>query len=85
MRTLLAGAIVAASLVSIAPASAQSFEIGPNGPRVDLRSRAQRDRDYDRRMMRRDEYRRSRDADDGYYRRQRYDDDRPVNRRGYAY
>jgi hypothetical protein len=85
MRTLLAGAIVAASLVSIAPASAQSFEIGPGGPRVDLRSRAQRDRDYDRRTMRRDEYRRSRDADDGYYRRQRYDDDRPVNRRGYAY
>ncbi len=33
MRTLLAGAIVAASLASIAPASAQSFEIGRDGPR----------------------------------------------------
>lgn len=85
MRTLLAGAIVAASLASIAPASAQSFEIGRDGPRIDLRSQAQRERDYDRRMMRRDEYRRSRDADDGYYRRQRYNDDRPVYRRGYDY
>ncbi len=80
MRTLLAGAIVAASLASVVPASAQSIEIGPGGPSIDLRSRGQRERDY-----RREEYRRDREAEDRYYRRQRYDDDRRSYRRGYDY
>jgi hypothetical protein len=80
MKTLLAGAIVAASLASVAPASAQTFDIGPGGPSIDLRSRGQRERDY-----RREEYRRDRDAEDRHYRRQRYDDDRRVYRRGYDY
>ncbi|GJD33255.1 hypothetical protein [Methylobacterium aerolatum] len=81
MKTLLASAIVAASLASVVPAAAQSIEIGPGGPSIDLRSRAQRERDY-----RREEYRRDREAEDRYYRRQRYDDERRgAYRRGYDY
>ena len=80
MKTLLAGAILAASLASVVPAAAQRIDVGPGGPSVDLRSRAQRDRDF-----RRDDYRRDRYDDDRLYRRQRFDDDRPVNRRGYGY
>lgn len=73
MKTILAGAILAASFISVAPlpASAQSIGIGPDGPTVDLRSRAQRERDYERRQMRRD-----RDYDRPVYRTERYDDDR---------
>ena len=73
MKTILAGAIFAASLASVAPlpASAQSIGIGPDGPSVDLRSRGQRERDFERRQMRRD-----RDDDRPRYRTERYDDDR---------
>ena len=42
MKTLLAGAILAASLATVVPASAQRIDIGPDGPSVDLRSRGQR-------------------------------------------
>ncbi|MBN4093111.1 MULTISPECIES: hypothetical protein [Methylobacterium] len=81
MKTLLAGAVLAASLTSVVPAAAQRIDIGPDGPSVDLRSSAQRDRDF-----RREEYRRDRAYDeDRLYRRQRFDDDRPVTRRGYGY
>jgi len=82
MKTLLAGAILAASLASVVPATAQRMDIGPDGPSVDLRSRGQRERNF-----RREEYRRDRAADDEdrMYRRQRFDDDRPVVRRGYGY
>ena len=81
MKTLLAGAVLAASLASVVPAAAQRIELGPNGPSVDLRSRSQRERDF-----RREEYRRDRAyEEDRLYRRQRYDDDRPVVRRGYGY
>jgi hypothetical protein len=81
MKTLLAGAILAASLASVVPAAAQRIDIGPDGPSVDLRSRGQRERDF-----RRNEYRRDRaDEEDRMYRRQRFDDDRPVVRRGYGY
>ncbi|WP_267357036.1 MULTISPECIES: hypothetical protein [unclassified Methylobacterium] len=80
MKTLLAGAILAASLASVVPAAAQRIDIGPDGPSLDLRSRGQRERDF-----RRDEYRRDRADEDRMYRRQRYDDDRPVVRRGYGY
>lgn len=79
MKTVLAGAVVAAALASVVPAAAQRLDIGPDGPRVDLRSRAQRERDFQR-----DEYRRDRDREDRLYRRQRFDDDRPT-RRGYGY
>ena len=48
MKTLLAGAVLAASLASVVPAAAQRIEIGPDGPSVDLRSRAQRERDFRR-------------------------------------
>jgi hypothetical protein len=80
MKTLLAGAILAASVATVVPAAAQRIDIGPDGPSVDLRSRGQRERDF-----RREEYRRDRAADeDRYYRRQRFEDDRPVVRR-YGY
>ncbi|MEE7503218.1 hypothetical protein [Methylobacterium mesophilicum] len=81
MKTLLAGAVLAASLASVIPAAAQRIEIGPDGPSVDLRSRGQRERDFLR-----EEYRRDRAyEEDRLYRRQRFDDDRPVMRRGYGY
>lgn len=84
MKTvLLAGAVLAATLAApvatAVPAAAQRIDLGPGGPSVDLRSRAQRERDRD--------YRRARDDDrGGYYRRERYDDDRPRRmRRDYGY
>ena len=82
LTTLLAGTVVAATMVAAVPASAQSITIGPNGPGFDLRSRGQRERDYRREM-------RMRDRDD-YYREQRFRDrdrfDRGgYNRRGYDY
>ncbi|GBU17749.1 MULTISPECIES: hypothetical protein [Methylobacterium] len=80
MKPILASAILAVTVLGAAPASAQSIGIGPDGPRIDLRSRAQRERDYDRAMMRRD-----RDYDRGLYRSQRYDDDRRGYRRDYGY
>ena len=81
MKTLLAGAVLAASLATVVPAAAQRIDIGPDGPSVDLRSRSQRERDF-----RREEFRRDRAYDeDRYYRRQRFEDDRPVVRRGYGY
>ena len=80
MKTPLAGAVLATSLASVVPAAAQRIDIGPDGPRVDLRSRAQRERD-----VRREEHRRDRaDDEDRLYRRQRYGDP-PVVRRGYGY
>lgn len=82
MTALLAGIVVAASITVAAPASAQSITIGPNGPGIDLRSRGQRERDYDREMRRRDR--------DDYYREQRFrerdrDDRRGYGRRSYDY
>lgn len=84
MTTLLAGTVVAATMAVAAPAFAQSITIGPNGPGIDLRSRAQRERDRD---YRRDS--RMRDRDD-YYREQRFRDrdrydGRGSGRRGYDY
>ncbi len=80
MKTLLAGAVLATSMVGAGTlsASAQQIYLGPNGPGVDLRSRAQRDRDDRREMMRRD--------DDRYYRQQRFGDRRDRGyRRDYDY
>lgn len=77
MTTLFAGTVVAATMIAAAPASAQSITIGPDGrPGIDLRSRAQRERDYDRQM-------RMRDRDD-YYREQRFRDRDRYDRRGYG-
>lgn len=76
MTTLLAGTIVAATMIAAVPASAQSITIGPDGrPGLDLRSRAQRDREDSREMRRRDR--------DGYYREQRFRDRDRYERRGY--
>ena len=76
LTTLLAGTLVAATMIAAVPASAQSITIGPDGrPGLDLRSRAQRDRDDSREMRRRDR--------DGYYREQRFRDRDRYERRGY--
>ncbi len=81
MKTLLAGAIVVASIASAAPAVAQRIDIGPGGPSIDLRSRGQRERDFQR-----EEYRRDREAERrAYYRQERYRDERRAYRRGYEY
>jgi len=81
MKTLLAGAIVLASIASAAPAVAQRIDIGPGGPSIDLRSRGQRERDFQR-----EEYRRDREAERrSYYRQERYRDERRAYRRGYEY
>ena len=80
MKTMIVGAVLAASLASVVPAAAQRIDVGPNGPSVDFRSRAQRDRD-----VRREDYRRDSDRDDRMYRRQRFDDDRSVGRRDHGY
>ena len=68
MKHVLAGSLLAIGLFSVAPASAQSIQIGPDGPGIDLRSRGERRRDMDRedarREMRREERRRDRDDDD---------------------
>ncbi len=73
MKSILFGAVIAASIASVVPAAAQRIDIGPGGPSIDLRSRAQRERDFRREEYRRDEYRRARD-DRGYFRNERYED-----------
>lgn len=85
MKLFMAGTIIAASVVSTVPAFAQRIDIGPGGPSIDLRSRAERERDF-----RREEYRRDREAEQRYYRRERYRDERERDerrdyRRGYGY
>ena len=74
MKYFLAGSLLAVSLLSVVPASAQGLQIGPDGPSIDLRSRRQRERDMDREVERREMRReqRRRDQDD--------DDDRPRRR-----
>ena len=54
MKKLFVGIVLAASVVSAVPASAQRIDIGPGGPSVDLRSRGERERDYRRKEYRRD-------------------------------
>ncbi len=68
-------------------AFAQTIELGPRGPSIDLRSRGERERDF-----RREQYRRDREAERRYYRRERYRDEgygdryeRREYRRGYGY
>ncbi|ABY32319.1 hypothetical protein [Methylorubrum extorquens] len=76
LTTLLAGTLVAATMIAAVPASAQSITIGPDGrPGFDLRSRGQRDRDDSREMRRRDR--------GDYYREQRFQDRDRYERRGY--
>ncbi|MDR7038921.1 hypothetical protein J2X36_003693 [Methylobacterium sp. BE186] len=78
MRYLLAGSLIAIGLSSAPPLHAQSIDIGPGGPNIDLRSRRERERDLDRedarREMRRDQRRRDIEDDDDD------DDDRPRRR-----
>jgi len=91
MKTLIVGAALAvafgATVAGTVPAAAQRIDIGPGGPSLDLRSRAQRERDFRREEFRRDEYRRTRDYDRrGLYRGESFGDDRPRRgRRDYGY
>ena len=81
MKSIVAGSLLAVGLLSAAPSLAQSIQIGPGGPDIDLRSRRQRERDMDRedarREMRREERRDMRRED----RRRDFDDDGPRPRR----
>lgn len=84
MRSILAASLLAGTLLGVSPAilsmpaSAQTIEIGPGGPSVDMRSRGERRRDEVREDMRREDRRemrremRRRDMED--------DDDRPRRR-----
>ncbi|AWN40207.1 hypothetical protein U8607_17370 [Methylobacterium durans] len=76
MRYLLAGSLIMIGLCGAPPSRAQSIDIGPGGPSIDLRSRRERERDLDReearREMRREQRRRDIEDDD--------DDDRPRRR-----
>lgn len=83
MKKLFVGIVLAATMVSAVPASAQRIDIGPGGPSIDMRSRGERARDN-----RREDFRRENDRDRRMYREQRYnDDDRGGRRerRGYGY
>ena len=51
---LKATTIAVAVTLMVAPASAQVIDLGRGGPQIDLRSNAQRDRDFLREQMRRD-------------------------------
>ena len=52
---LLAGGLaLAGAVVSVQPSVAQSIEIGPEGPRIDMRNGRERERDEIRREERRD-------------------------------
>lgn len=54
MRTAFLAIAAAACLATALPASAQTFEVGPGGVGVDLRSPRQRERDFEREEYRRD-------------------------------
>ena len=78
--------LIALTLMVAAPlgAQAQTIDLGRGGPQIDLRSKAQRQRDYQREDYRREMYRRDRDRDltTGSVRRYRdYGDDRRYDRR----
>lgn len=47
-------AFAAATILSATAVQAQTVDIGPGGPSIDLRSNRQRERDYDREDARRD-------------------------------
>ena len=57
MRVTLLALAAATCLGTALPAAAQTFEVGPGGVGVDLRSPRQRERDFERREMRREERR----------------------------
>jgi hypothetical protein len=59
MKKLFVTALVATTLLGAGAASAQRFDIGPDGPSVDLRSGRQRERDE----IRREEMRRDREME----------------------
>lgn len=86
MKHIIAGGLIAASLLSIPslPAAAQTIDIGPGGVRVDPRSPRERDIDAERREDRREEFREERrDAIRREERRRDLDDDVPRPRDRY--
>ena len=59
MKQIVVGSLIAASLLTVTPlrVAAQTIDIGPGGPSIDLRSRRQRERDEDREEARREDRR----------------------------
>lgn len=47
-------ALVASATIGVTAVPAQTVDFGPGGPSVDLRSRGQRERDFQREQVRRD-------------------------------
>jgi Spy/CpxP family protein refolding chaperone len=85
MRPLIAGSLIALGLLAVlpAPASAQSFGVGPGGVEFDPRTRRQRERDFERAQMRREMMREERrEMRRDMRRRERWEDERRY-RRGY--
>ncbi|KAB1071524.1 hypothetical protein F6X51_19645 [Methylobacterium planeticum] len=80
MKAIFAGSLVVIGLIGATPAFAQSIDIGPGGPSIDLRSRRERERDIDREEARRDMRREERRE---MRRRDMQDDDVDRPRRGY--
>ena len=81
MKKLFVGIVLAATVASAMPASAQRIDIGPGGPSIDMRSRGERARDE-----RREDYLRESDRDRRMYRQERYDDrGERSERRGNGY
>ena len=64
MRSVLLAIAAAAAIGAAIPASAQTVEVGPGGVGVDLRSPRQRERDWERREIRREERRANRYYDE---------------------
>ncbi len=80
MKQIFGVSLLAIGLFTTAPSFAQSIDIGPGGPSIDLRSRRERQRDFDREEARREDRREMRRE---MRRRDFDDDDRPGPRRGY--
>lgn len=85
-------ALAAATMIGSSAVQAQSIDLGPGGPSIDLRNQHQRERDFEREDMRRDRERERRRAErEGDYGRggrcreitvrERDDDGRMVTRR----
>ena len=69
---LTTGLVLSAPLITSTPSAAQSIDIGPGGPRIDLR---------DRRERARDEVREDRRRDRGIERHREYREERRRDRR----
>ncbi len=80
MKNILSAFLLVIGMFASAPSVAQTIEIGPGGPNVDLRSRGQRERDMNREDARRDDRREMRRE---MRRRDTEEDEAPAPRRRY--